>query len=476
MAITALFYTFSKKPNSTAQPATGVTVSIELKQMTDIMNPEILVYGIPNPYVWNYCLIQSFNRYYFVRNWRWENGIWRAMLHVDTLATYKANIAASSQYVLRSASASDGRIVDTLYPMIEAVDSWQYQVTTNRPLVANLNGGYYVVGIIAKDGTMGAVNYYIMSPAAFGTLKNALFNDISWTGVTDISQDLLKTLFNPYDYIVSCKWFPVTTLPTLDMTIAVTSVNIGWWTLSVNAYRLANNANTFLAWGFEIPAASFGAHPQSSRGTYLNHGRYAEYNMLLAPYGVIPVPDTVAFAGATAVEGIDLITGECNLKLFLAAGGDATVNPLLTLDSQMAVDVQLAQVRPESDSHSRLVNIGSSFALAAENLLPNGVIKSALSGITGAVKAQTEHLTTGGSNGSFMRLGQFANFDAVCCARYQYIANEDNAHLGRPLCATRTISTLSGYILCADAEIATPGTKDENDEIMSYLNSGFYYE
>ena len=41
---------------------------------------------------------------------------------------------------------------------------------------------------------------------------------------------------------------------------------------------------------------------------------------------------------------------------------------------------------------------------------------------------------------------------------------------------SRTINTLSGYILCDNADPEIPCTEEELREIVSYMNSGFYYE
>ena len=56
------------------------------------------------------------------------------------------------------------------------------------------------------------------------------------------------------------------------------------------------------------------------------------------------------------------------------------------------------------------------------------------------------------------------------------IADEDISSRGRPLCKPTLISSLSGYIMCEDADPQIAATDSELREIVSYLNSGFYYE
>ena len=55
-------------------------------------------------------------------------------------------------------------------------------------------------------------------------------------------------------------------------------------------------------------------------------------------------------------------------------------------------------------------------------------------------------------------------------------AQEDNAEFGKPLLAPVTISSLSGYIKCADAEFNSSCYPEEKEIIGGYLTGGFYYE
>ena len=56
------------------------------------------------------------------------------------------------------------------------------------------------------------------------------------------------------------------------------------------------------------------------------------------------------------------------------------------------------------------------------------------------------------------------------------IADEDLADLGRPLMATRTINTLSGYIKCAESHFEGNCYEEERTRINAYLVGGFFYE
>ena len=132
MAITATFYkNVGKKLNSTKIPTYGyydeIDLTVELKAVTNLFTPSLVISAdtftdnqgnIVNPMQYNYCYLPDFQRYYFVNDWTFSGRHWIASLSIDVLGTYKSQIGASSLYVLRSASHSNGRVTDNKYPVI----------------------------------------------------------------------------------------------------------------------------------------------------------------------------------------------------------------------------------------------------------------------------------------------------------------------------------------------------------------------
>lgn len=111
---------FTKRKNSTKRPNdTGTIINCYLKDDCGALTP-VIVYQptttAQNPSDWNYAYIGSFDRYYFVNDWVYNNGLWYAYLSCDVLASYKTQIGASTQYVVRSSATFDTNIVDLLYP------------------------------------------------------------------------------------------------------------------------------------------------------------------------------------------------------------------------------------------------------------------------------------------------------------------------------------------------------------------------
>ena len=80
-----------------------------------------------------------------------------------------------------------------------------------------------------------------------------------------------------------------------------------------------------------------------------------------------------------------------------------------------------------------------------------------------------------GSPGSFLSFKD-SDFGCYLIAKFMTVVDENLTEIGRPLCQTKQIKTLSGYILCQLADAQISGTADEAALINSYLNTGFYYE
>lgn len=457
MSFTATFYTFSKRINSTKQPSGGSDYSIILKAGSSAVAPTIQldIGQSGNPTAYNYCYIASFNRYYWVSDWYWNNRLWEARLKVDPLASWKSNIGSYTAYVTRAASSYDLRVVDHYYPALAKNTHAANSITS--PF--DKSGGCYIVGIQGKGsgGNGGAVTYYKATASGLKALVNYMLS--GGYEVEEISEELLKCIFNPLQYIVSCMWFP------FDAAITSGSVDVGWWNAEISGInRLAG-----LEWGtnlsFTIPK-----HPKAStRGQYLNLPPYASYKLEAGPWGIIPL-DNFNLLDSNTLNcwyRVDLMTGTGRFGI--------QYRDKLCYESmhvaQIGVPVQLGQnMFNQGALAGSITNAANTIgAFASGN--PAGALVSGLSAIGDAAACTQSVPSTVGSNGTmafnngFSIMGDFLD-----------IADEDISSHGRPLCTTKTISSLTGYIMCEDADPEIPCTDIELDQIVTYLNNGFYYE
>ena len=185
MAITVKLYSFTKRENSTKRPTSaGTDYSCILIDDTSLMNPVFKLEIGSNPIGKNYCYVSDFNRYYFITDITSSQNFWYISCKCDVLASFKTEIGSQSHYVLRSASASDGLISDTIYPTTVETAAYQDYVDTgySDPL-AYSGGNCYVLGIVGyKDDVVsqfGALRYYVFNPLALKLFLQYLMDNIA---------------------------------------------------------------------------------------------------------------------------------------------------------------------------------------------------------------------------------------------------------------------------------------------------------
>ena len=212
------FWTFTKKYNSTKRPATSdaTTYTCVVKNGSSIVNPKIeLNIGATNsPSAFNYAYITQFQRYYYVREWSFENGLWIGSLATDVLATYKSQIGAANLYILRASAEKDGRVVDNLYPCKTDCDF------VDAPITNPYNQtGCYVIGVVNKHGMYGSITYYALTRASMARVLQSLISEVvdpsNGFNTSDASMALQRSVVDPVQYIKSAIWLPI---PVADIT------------------------------------------------------------------------------------------------------------------------------------------------------------------------------------------------------------------------------------------------------------------
>lgn len=464
-------YSFNKRPNSTAQPlpTAGKSFTVQIKDECSFITPVLrftpdnLVSGTFSPSAYNYAQIAYWQRFYYITDWQYINGSWEASLSVDVLASFKTQIGNTSAYVVRSASSYDGSIIDTLYPAKTNYDIRKINVATSWYGVAP-SGGTYVLGCINYNtgNRVGAVTYYALTSSGLANVLNYLFTDNIFysSNIYEVGVGLYKSMFNPFQYITSCIWFPFA-----DSAFGSTAatVKVGYWDTSVSATLVTALAEkTFVT-------ATLPDHPQISRGSYLNYEPYTRLCLYVPPFGSIPVDTNFRTLGnyLYCPVFIDHITGQATLRVSICQDSNHLdeYNVITERNAMLGVPIQLAQVMP--DYISSLQSVGNVMGSAL-----TGNILGAISNAVSAVQAQMPKVSSMGNNGSFIEVLQYP----VLTVEFLRITDEDLSEYGRPLCQVKTLSTLSGYIRCGEDDHSFVATKAETEEINRYLKSGFFYE
>lgn len=528
-------YKFAKRKNSTKRIDSStpkhVFNNVTLKAPVSILNPTLILTWDPveepiSPIQYNYCYIPFLERFYFIRDWISINtNIWQCSMEVDVLGTYKSSIATETHYVIRSASNSNPYIMDDKY-----IGQSRYyvrgQAIISKGYMQVHNGGLYVVGVINPRATIGSVTYYVLTQAQMAQLKEWLMTDPdnyftqAEPGELDVSNDTLKFLFNPYQYITSIMWYPFEIEDVSDIT-ATETIYFGWWNTNVTAYRLTS----FTLSNFQMAFTDLYQHPDaSSRGLYLNNQPYSVYRIFYPPIGTFTLNGEVVSDFFNRINSassppndinrlnfladIDLITGIAYWRILpkyvstlYPTSLDAPVYVpefLLAQESQFGVPITIASIM----SNTTGANIAASRAQW-------NAIGNVFSSITNGIR-NVDRMDRGGTFASTADIGlsiaesfhtlKEGAYDALatkapvvekigsagCLTQFSTVGSsisyhvmlvdENQAELGRPFYSREQMNRLSGYIQCSDARTTTLCTTAEAYIINTFLNTGFFYE
>ena len=479
-----ILFDFTKRVNSTKQPlpTSGKTFECQLKEETSFLQPVLkfapntLTSGLFSPATFNYAMVPYWQRYYYITDWQYCNGVWEASLSVDVLASFKGEIGNTSSYIIRAASQYNGDILDTFYPTTTVCGVTKQQFAYDFIYQTSVSEGCFVLGVInsLSNAQFGAITYYALTLSQLSSLLSYLFsaNIYSNSNITEIGQGLYQSLFNPFQYIISCMWLPWGA-NTLGSTTA--NIHVGYWDTGVSGIVAST---LFKQFGY-YSGLPISLHPQwQNRGFYLNKEPYSKYTVFIPPFGQIPI-DTAYINHDFETSGhehnylhgyffCDCITGIADLYLSITDGYGTHADPykyFTMRTAQIGVPVQLTQVMTDyiSSINNGVGAIASGFT---------GNIAGIFSNITSAVESAMPKVSIMGSNGC---ISEVAEPPFIIAEHYQMV-DENIQEFGRPLCNTRTISQLSGYIQCGEADHQFSGTRTESEEINRYMKDGFYYE
>lgn len=494
MSFQVKFLSFTKRENSTSTPSAAQInaaygANCVLIDDTSIMNP---TFKIENPYnailTYNYCYVQMFNRYYFITDIRNYRNFWYISCTCDVLATYKTAIGNSSHYVLRAASEYDLTISDSAYPAKTAINTYIDYVDGGTDPLKWSNGHCYIVGIVGQGRALteqyGSLVYYIFKPAAMGKFLEYLMTNIdSWSNLTgQYTTGVQQALINPIQYIKSCICMPFNKDDIVGSDVA--SVKFGYyeWTVpSGDLYTVETVTDTNIVKTKDISYIDIRKHPQAAtRGSYLNCQPFSKYTLHYGPWGDIDL-DPMLLNGNNKIilETLyDLVSGVGRL---IVKGNVATERILYNGTVKIGVDVNLSQVYKDAlgyestFTHSLFSSISAGINVGMGNLadIPKG-LDIATSGVQNMTRLNYPTVSGVGDSGCYLPFHDTQNLYLL--SKFNNIVDENLTEIGRPLCATRQINTLSGYILCSGADCQITGTQEEAIKVNQYMNTGFFYE
>ena len=488
MALTAKFYNFSKRKNSTKQPTgTATDYQVTLKSGTSMLSPTFILNT--GALAGNYVEFDGY--YYFVDDYTWiHNDLLEVSCSMDVLASFKSDITARTFFVAYADTGVNNWLADTRIPVLKST-----QVSSN---VASMSGllnstGFYVLSVVGKTG---CAVYGVNKSTLSGIIQeiqtwqddgiNAIVNDDMSLGydfssveaaIESMSKMTIQTGFIGNAYanapacIRSCIWVP--------FLLSAFTGN--------SAPIYLGNYDTTKA-GFEVNAdpatgAVSVAIPWQNSGW--KRAICEDVYLYLPLVGMIQLSgDSITHASsvtvkysATATDGCVCYEIICGGEIIGTYGGSCSANfPIGVNQQASAGEVANALMGGASKMVSAAIN--SSISPISAGAAVAGV---AIEGVNAAYDtvntANSTHVSCVGGIGGGAGVG--LDLDVSCyTVNHPLNASQDalKATMGVPVMKSITLSGLSGYCQCANAHVKAAAPATVLDAIDYYLNSGFFIE
>lgn len=444
-----VFYKFTKKENSTARPqGGGFSISGILNENTSIISPSLSIKFGVDITSYNYAYIPDFNRFYKVVSWGFALGLWRCDLYVDVLASFKPEIAAMNNYIIRSASESNGNIIDGLYPTTPLSGILE----SSAKSIFGVDD--FIVHYVGKEGLKAA----LISNEGMVTLCQSLWN--TWNNINGMN-DAFAAIADPFQYVnaIQKNYGP-----------------LGFWDSKKTTNIVLGTVDTGVS-GHDVTGMEGNAtielsvpkHPQSGERPYLKASPYSVYSARLPGIGWISVPsDALYNASAVSVKYVGE-TSSGNLRADICVG-----------------DSVIASGTGKITTNWGIAGATSSLGIGGIAGKPANYSGALLGGIlgeftefigagSGIVDATSSMYATVQQNGGMSGCVGMKD-PLILQLKYQVAVTANVEDHGRPLMAFRDIGTLSGFVQCEGAHFEGVCTQTEQTMIDNALNGGFFYE
>lgn len=446
------FYNFSKKKNSTSQPASTYTsVDCLLKESTSVHDPVLIISGGPNV-SHTYAYIPDFDRYYYVEDYvSISAGRTEYVLKEDPMASHKSEIGSTKAYIVYSASQIDRMIPDTRLAVKESrnvAGSGDF----NNPVFNST--GCYILSVLAKEqnGAVGIATCYALDQTNMDKVCDWMCDTTVGQAICDFMDGDLKSA------ILGCIWVPFP-MPTTNQNYIKIGDQIS---TSISVYRFSSFAE-------RTGVYNISCHLRYGATDFRSMEPYTSGNIYLPGVGTMELNMSDWYGSTNINVNVtqEWLTGNCTYLLFNDAGA-------------------LIQ--------SATCNVASQCPLGQMTTNGSGAVNSLVAGVAGGLLTGNPISVLGGAAGAILNFNRRSpsisgDIGGRSCTLWPYISHcewsvdtEDPEDLdyitnrGGPCGGVDTISNHTGFLQCEDASVLISGSDQERDEINQILNTGFYYE
>lgn len=499
MALSVYFSNIAtKQPNSTMKYAITTAnfptaqrfmSNVLLKDNTSITKPVLQLNtlvsgGSSTTYIPSYAYIPQFNRFYFVKDVvQINHSLWEYYLEVDAMGTYSDLIKASSQWCERSSGGFES-IID---PFICRQNRVPTTLVTRQSIQGITTSGTYVI----ETAGPGGVKLYAVDNTNLQNLVNEIFDQNIYDGT--VASDNIKATFNPFKYVLSCRWFPVdltSASPLPAGTVTPVPIPFGWWSApGAMGAEMPQPGNTVFNAGSGANLSTFSAlislpSIDGTPGFYNLNENWITHNLYIPGCGDIPIP--AEFSGSTIRVSIyvDYYTGQCNFEVFAGT-------PLVVISrgvGKLGIDIRL------SDMTIDMGNLGTTVVRSAIETNPNilehitrqgqsfdmgSIVLNAFNAVMPGNSLQgalSPNLTLTSATGNVYYLIQRPDLELTTKYITPFNVTDVQTKFNLPDNTNELLSSLTGFTKCVSPKLDLPCTIEEKAIIYKYMQEGFYIE
>ena len=494
MGITALFFNFSKRKNSTKVPldTDGTSFDVYLKQPCSFQEPVLTLNN--SGFSYNYAKFEG--SYYFVSDVvSLRTDLWEVHLTKDVLATWKSGILATSAYVLYD-TVGNSDIIDSRL----AVDATP-SVSSNTASFPGIDSsiGRFILTAVGKDSCASWAIPYRMNPASIvnSVYVNNTLNTIDEPALpwSDTSTDTLTALQalgdlvdkiytwfvafqkkawtqqlssgDAMDAIRSCIWLP------FDFSVDASDtavIYLGNYDTGYAGTKLGGPNNPAIK---TLSTATVNIPWQHS--DFRRSEPYTKLYLYIPFIGVINLSASslMGSSSLSVTPALNVISGDLSVRV---SCGSQTIG---TYGANVAVNVPLgsSNVTPKELFNSLIAGAtGVAAAAAAGSAGAAGA--AALAGLAGfTMTGLTGHPSSVGGLSSGSAAGLLQNI--VCfsvCHDTVITPSAVGPVIGLPSFYVKTISSLTGYVQTSQFSLDAAAPAADREAVNNLMDSGVYIE
>lgn len=482
---TAKFFTTAKRHNSTLIPTGGTDINVYLKDGSDLLTPvfKLNYSGVPS-----WSMMQFEGRYYFITDIASiRQDLWEITAAVDVLATYKADIQATTSFVLYDATANN-----------DIIDS-RLAVNTSETTV--INRASFAPGLLTATGKIAlsvvgnnTTSTYIITDTQLRQILNstdvknamqqpAVYGDVD----TDYSQtealpdgteietyvkigEWLKTLThsvrqntvilmsgnNPLECLRSAIWYPWDIVGDG----APENIYLGLVDTRVTASPVVN----------KVRGGSVTVNIPWQATDWRRNAPYHQIYLYIPFVGTtqLSVSDLIGKTSLTVGWAMNKLTGEMNVQVTTNTG---EIIGVYNAQTAVSIPVGVSNVTPRQALSSIIAGAGAIASAVGGNMIGAAALAAQ------SISAISPQITCigGASGGAAIGL----ELDVVCYSVFHDTSAEPNtiaSVIGTPTMAHHSLAQKSGYVQTQDASVSGSMTDTERNAINTLLDGGIYIE